>query len=219
MTDVSVIKKEAGFNQKIYVETEDLTIVVAGFDTKQLGSILYVSLCFITLGLGFLLLHWLPRWRVRLIGSPKPLRDCTWVVMEVRPLLQPRRLKAAAKDLQNQWGEFKVQDIVKCQYGHPVSTVFGFTEKDQIRDCDEDDDPVMIQLRFLSYRYVRFCFHPLEDKFVLCSNWKDPKWTNVRSIRGGLDGDERYRREQVFGQNQIDIQQKSNLQLLIDEVR
>ena len=53
---------------------------------------------------------------------------------------------------------------------------------------------------------------------MLCSNWKDPKWTDVRSVRGGLDGDERYRRELVFGQNQIDIQQKSIPQLLVDEV-
>lgn len=97
VTDVSVIEKEARFNQKIYVETEDLTIVVAGFDTRRLGFILYVSLCFITLGLGFLLLRWLPRWRARLIGSPKPLRDCTWVVIEVRLLLQPRISKTAAK--------------------------------------------------------------------------------------------------------------------------
>lgn len=77
---------------------------------------------------------------------------------------------------------------------------------------------MMVQLRFLDYRYVRFCFHPLKDRFVLCSNWKDPKWTNVRSVRDGLDGDEKYQREQVFGKNQIDIQQKSILQLLIDEV-
>lgn len=210
--------KEARINQKIYVVTEDLTIVVAGFDTRPLGFILYVSLCIITLGLGFLLLRWLPRWRVCLIGSPKPLRDCTWAVIEVRSLLQHKRAKAAAKDPQNQWGEFTVHDIVKCQYGHPVSTVFGSTEKDRLQDYDEDDDPMMTQLRFLDYRYVRFCFHPLKDRFVLCSNWKDPKWKNVRSIRGGLDVDERYRREQVFGQNQIDILQKSIFQLLIDEV-
>ena len=76
---------------------------------------------------------------------------------------------------------------------------------------------MITQLRFLDYRYIRFCFHPLEDEFVLCSNWKDSTWTDVRSIRGGLDGDERQRREQVFGHNQIDIQQKSIAQLLVDE--
>ena len=53
---------------------------------------------------------------------------------------------------------------------------------------------------------------------MLCSDWKDPKWTNVKLIRAGLDSDERHRREQVFGKNQIDIKQKSVPQLLVDEV-
>ena len=91
-------------------------------------------------------------------------------------------------------------------------------EKRRLHEYDEDDDPVMMQLRFLDYRYIRFCYHPLKDKFVLSSDWKDPTWTNVKSIRAGLDSDERYRREQVFGMNQIDIKQKSIPQLLIDEV-
>ena len=77
---------------------------------------------------------------------------------------------------------------------------------------------MMVYLRFLDYRYIRFCFHPLKDKFVLRSNWKDPIWTDVRSIRVGLDSDERHKREQVFGANLIDIQQKSIPQLLVDEV-
>ena len=75
----------------------------------------------------------------------------------------------------------------------------------------------MTHLRVLDYRYIAFCFHPLKDKFVLCSDWKDPNWTDVKSIRAGLGSDERHRREQVFGKNQIDIQQKSIFQLLVDE--
>lgn len=38
-------------------------------------------------------------------------------------------------------------------------------------------------------------------------------------MRGGLDADERDSREQLFGQNNIDIHQKNIPQLLIDEVR
>ncbi|KAI4177795.1 MAG: hypothetical protein LQ343_000259 [Gyalolechia ehrenbergii] len=83
---------------------------------------------------------------------------------------------------------------------------------------EEEDDPVMLTIRFLDYRYIRFCFHPLKDKFMLCSDWKDSNWIDVRSIRAGLDSDERHRREQVFGKNQIDIKQKSIPQLLVDEV-
>ena len=107
--------------------------------------------------------------------------------------------------------------IAMEQYGHSVSTVFGSQEKSRFRDYD-DDDPVMVNLRFLDYRYIRFCFHPLKDKFVLNSNWKDPAWTHIRPIRTGLESDERHKREQVFGKNLIDIQQKSIPQLLVDEV-
>lgn len=83
-TDASSSGREARLNQKIYVVTEDLTIVVAGFATRPLGFILYLALCSVTLGIAFLVFRWLPHWRVRLVGQPKPLRDCSWVVIEVR---------------------------------------------------------------------------------------------------------------------------------------
>ena len=89
-TDGSRTGREARLNQKIYVVTEDLTIVVAGFATRPFGFVLYLALCYVTLGIGFLVLRWLPRWRVRLIGSPRPLKDCAWVVTEVRLLSEDR---------------------------------------------------------------------------------------------------------------------------------
>lgn len=111
-----------------------------------------------------------------------------------------------------------MQDISRSKYGHSLSTVFGWEKKENSGEFNEDDDPLMPSLRFLDYRYIRFCFHPLKDKFLLCSNWKDPQWVDVRSMRIGLDGDERHRREQIFGRNEIDIQPKSVSQLLVDEV-
>lgn len=83
---------------------------------------------------------------------------------------------------------------------------------------DEDNDPILPDLRFVDYRYVRFCYQPIEDKFMHTGDWKDPSWRNVKSLREGLDADERDRREQVFGPNVIDINQKSTIQIMIDEV-
>jgi hypothetical protein len=40
-------------------------------------------LCLLTFGLGYLVLRWLPRWQVKLIGTQCSLRDCSWVVIEV----------------------------------------------------------------------------------------------------------------------------------------
>lgn len=217
-TDSVGFERDNRTNQKIYVISEDLTIVVAGFRTSSARYSLYIILCTITLGLGFLLLRWLPRWRVRLIGSPKALRDCPWVAVEVRFPSRQKKSKGATKASQTQGGDFTVHDVSRSNYGHSLSTVFGSMKRDSSRAYDEDDDPVMPYLRFLDYRYMRFWFHPLKDKFVLGTNWKDPKWVEVRSMRAGLNGEERHRREQVFGRNEIDIQQKSIPQILIDEV-
>jgi len=111
-----------------------------------------------------------------------------------------------------------VQGIDSTEYARSLSTVFGASEKRYSVLDDEDDDPVLEDLRILDYRYMRFSFHPVKDRFVLCNSWKDPAWTDVKSIRAGIDGDEKENRELVFGKNLIDIKQKTIPQLLIDEV-
>lgn len=111
-----------------------------------------------------------------------------------------------------------VQDIDSKEYGRSLSTVFGASEKRYAVLDDEDDDPVLEDLRILDYRYMRFSFHPVKDRFLLSNSWKDPAWMDVKSIRAGIDGDEKENRELVFGKNLIDIKQKTIPQLLIDEV-
>jgi hypothetical protein len=112
-----------------------------------------------------------------------------------------------------------ILDVLSKEYGRSLSAVFGSEEKQYaIADDDDDDDPIMSELRILDYRYIRFCFHPLKDRFVLSNGWTDPLWADVKSIRTGIDGDEKEMRELVFGKNLIDIEQKSIPQLLVDEV-
>ncbi|KAI0012819.1 hypothetical protein F4779DRAFT_566997 [Xylariaceae sp. FL0662B] len=187
-------------SQKLHMVNEDLTIVIAGFRTRKLGYAAYIFLCVATLGLAYLLLRWLPRWQVKLVGEPCSLHDCQWVVLE------------------NQWGEMAVLNVNSQPYGRPLSTVFGTPEKMFAQLLEDDADPLLPILRTLDYRYIRLFFHPLKDKFVICNGWKDPAWTSIRLLRGGIDGDEKDQRERVFGANLIDIKQKSITQLLVDEV-
>jgi len=111
-----------------------------------------------------------------------------------------------------------VLDVHKQPYDRPLSSVFGATEKMYAQMLEEDSDPILSSLRIINYRYVRFFFHPLKDKFVICNGWKDPTWTDVRRLRAGIDDEEKEARESVFGRNMIDIEQKSIPQLLVDEV-
>ena len=83
-TDTSEFSHDARNNQKLYIVTEDLTVVFAGFRTSKIGIVVYTWLCLASLGLGYLLLRWMPRWKVRLIGTPATLKSCDWVVVEVK---------------------------------------------------------------------------------------------------------------------------------------
>lgn len=74
---------DSRLNQKIYIESEDLTLVIAGFSTKFSGLVLYSLLCVMSLGFAYLVFRWFPRWRVRLTGKPTALRICQWVAIEV----------------------------------------------------------------------------------------------------------------------------------------
>lgn len=211
--------RESRSVQKMYIENEDLTIVLAGFSTNLFGFAVYLTICIITGGLGYLVFRWMPRWRVKLIGRPTPLRRSSWLVIEVSS--RPGNYTSSARQTkrgQNQWGELSIHNVLTQPYDQPLSTVFGLPEKESARPFYEDDDPIMGKLRFLDYRYMRLCFHPIQDQFVLITSWKDPAWTNVKTLREGLDNDERDLREQVFGENIIEIQKKSIPQLLVDEV-
>lgn len=75
-------------SQKIYIATEDLTAVIAGFSTSVAGFAAYIIICILSCGTGYLLFRWVPRWKTRLIGKPEPLYKCQWVAIEVRYYIQ-----------------------------------------------------------------------------------------------------------------------------------
>jgi cation-transporting ATPase 13A2 len=198
-TEVGVHARYGRISQKIFIPGDDLTIVVAGFNTSKIRFLIYIVLGVITFGMVWLLCRWLPRWYVRLVGSPAPLRSCSWMVIE------------------NEWREVVTQSVSSVEYGRSLSTIFGSSDRKYVGVYEEDDDPIVTELRLLDYRYICFCFHSLDDKFVLVKNWTDPNWTDIRAIRSGIDSESRERRVLVFGKNLIDIKEKTTGQLLLDE--
>lgn len=217
-SDIQEHDDGGSFSQKLYIETEDLTMVIAGFSTSSLGFMLYIAICVLTAGIGYLVFRWVPSWRISIVGSPTPLKKCSWVVVEVSYGPPQKHLRRKTKRLQNQWGEFSIHYISEQEYGHPLSTVFTPSQKEKTNSYRYDDDQDLPFLRSLNYRYMRLLYHPVQDKFVLNNDWWDPQWTDVKALREGLDSEERDPRDQVFGKNMIEIEQKPIAQLLVDEV-
>ena len=54
--------------------------------------------------------------------------------------------------------------------------------------------------------------------FKTNSNWFDARWLNVKNLKDGVSHSVQDQRQEIFGRNTIEIEDKSVLQLLTDEV-
>lgn len=120
----------------------------------------------------------------------------------------------------------------KIDYPYDTSTVF-----DAPSSTEDTADEKIVELLVVDYRYARFALDPRtglfsmvrsvslyllqEDKrsFVGDSHWRDSSWNGLAAIQHGLNPSTRIQRSVLFGPNSVDIQGKSTVSLLIDEVR
>lgn len=68
-------------------------------------------------------------------------------------------------------------------------------------------------IRLVSLHLQEIGPSPIRD-----SGWRDPSWNGFVSIQNGLAPNVRTQRIALFGPNSLDIQGKSTLSLLVDEV-
>ena len=98
------------------------------------------------------------------------------------------------------------------------------------------EDSLLENLLIIDYRYAKFALDPTSGSFSLvkCAkrslssldlllihenrDWRDDGWTGVGSVKNGLEGSTRQQRLTLFGPNIIDIEGKSIISLLVDEV-
>ena len=196
--------------QRFYIAEEDLVVGIAGFRTSKFGKICYYLMSVITLGLFYLLLRWVPRYKVRLCGKKTHLAKAEWVVVE------------------NEFGELSIIEVSRRWYNRPLSTLLSM---DKIADITEDipnhhqrhhheskenpNIPIMISF---SYRYFNLIYSPIEDLFKINSNWTDADWLSLSSIQKGLPTSVVEDRMLAFGRNNINLKQKTSLEILFDEV-
>jgi len=95
---------------------------------------------------------------------------------------------------------------------------------EQLHCTDTDTDKgyeetgILHDMRYFDYQYIRFIFNPLGQVFMQNSHWKDSSWTNIANCERGLAREQHQERMMVFGQNMIDVEEKTVGQLLVQEV-
>lgn len=184
--------------QRYYLAEEDLVIGIAGYSTCIAKMLVYYFICISTFGLGYLILRWLPKYRVNLMGNKTALGKADWCVIE------------------NEFGELVIVPIRKLKFNERLSS-FLRVHQDGVEEMSEKD-PIIDVLHSFTYRYIKFFYNPLEDIFKTNSNWCDPRWMNVRNTRDGVSQLLHEQRSEIFNKNSIEIEEKSVFTLLIDEV-
>ncbi|RKP32719.1 hypothetical protein METBISCDRAFT_29334 [Metschnikowia bicuspidata] len=184
--------------QRFYLAEEDIVIGIAGYVDCWWKKLVYYVLIACTCGVIYLVLRWLPKYRINLMGTPCALGVADWCVIE------------------NEYGELATVLVTRTRFGERLSSFFTISP----RGKDDQDEEVLADAvkGGNPYRYLKFFYHPLEDIFKTNSNWYDRHWLKVKNLREGMSQALHEQRSVVFGKNSIDIEQKSSLQLLVGEV-
>ena len=235
-------------SQRFYIAEEDLVAGIAGYQTTYWKLIIYNIICFLTLGLAALICRWIPRWRIKMMGKQVPLGKAEWLVVEdeygsmeipkvsrkwynrnLSTFLPPKKVEHFNDDNS---GSIHI-NVNPNDDSHPVkcnndnldsnshasknregSIMTGVSHAYTI----DDIDPIVPILISFEYRYMTLFYDPLDDLFKLSNSWIDEKWCHYPDIKDGITESNYRCRKMIFGDNIIEIKEKSVLKLLVDEV-
>lgn len=197
--------------QRFYIAEEDLVLGIAGYKTSKLRLYLYYFISTITFGLFYLVLRWLPKYKFSIYGEKVALGKAEWVVAET------------------EHGELTIIDVHRQWYNRSLSTVMNVPHLDEISRTNTsssnsehanqphiDVNPIIPILISFEYRYLNFYYSPVEDIFKTNTNWVDFDW--LHHVKSGLTKDSYEDRALVFKENTLELKEKTNSQLLVDEV-
>lgn len=195
-------------HQRFYIAEEDLVIGIGGYKTSKFWFFIYSLLCVATCGLFYLVMRWLPHYKVRLYGVKVPLAKAEWVIVE------------------SEYGAFVCADVKRDWYNRPMSTLLPVSAPStqeinndgsvNMHRTSELNPSIPILISF-EYRYITFIYSPIEDIFKTNNNWADPDWVNLNTVNKGLTKGVWEDRVLAFGKNHINLKVKTTSQVFFDE--
>ncbi|KAI5123953.1 hypothetical protein M0805_006366 [Coniferiporia weirii] len=187
--------------QQIFMADEDITVRFIGYEIILWRQWIWRLGCFITIGLLGLLGHWFPRLWLRWVAQEKAFKNSKdgFIVVET-----PYR-------------DISLFPVKTLHYPYALSTVFP-TKSGLENSSNGKMSDMLTFLKVVDYRCLRFALDPRTGLFISVSEWRDMSWTGIPAVQGGLQIVDREQRHKLFGPNVIDIEGKSIIALLIDEI-
>ncbi|KAI1315498.1 hypothetical protein EDD11_000731 [Mortierella claussenii] len=193
--------------QHVHLEEEDVELIFTGYRYRKVWIYLYYLLCVLSGGIIFLLGRWMPHRYIAFVAEKCEMSRAECIVV------------------QNEWGQIAIEAIFTKYYGGPIDSVFSPEQMEKPENEDDDDSydetvstGILHDMRYFDYQYIRFIYNPTVQLFMQNSHWKDPDWSNQINCERGISREMHQERTMVFGQNIIDVQEKTVGQLLVQEV-
>lgn len=233
-------------SQRFYIAEEDLVAGIAGYQTTYWKLIIFNIICILTLGLAALVCRWVPRWRIKMMGKQVPLGKAEWLVVEdeygsleipkvtrkwynknLSTFLPPKKVEHFIDNNSIYTNDNLHHDHTQAKNnGDNLDSRSHFSKNREgsiMTDAShaytiDDIDPIVPVLISFEYRYMKLFYDPLDDLFKLPNNWIDEKWCHYPDIKDGITESNYKCRKMIFGDNLIEIKEKSVLKLLVDEV-
>ncbi|KAH9083670.1 P-type ATPase [Lactarius deliciosus] len=195
--------------QTIYLVDEDVTLRFVGYEVLRWHSWVWRLACVLSLGALSLLGHWFPRLWLRWVTREKAFKDLLsgFIVIETT------------------FSDISFFPVRRIPYPYRASTVFTSTSVPTKANGNgsgassvNSEDSLLGSLLVIDYRYAKFALDPSNGLFSAVKDWRDHGWTGVGSVKNGLEGSVRHQRLTLFGANVVEIEGKSIISLLLDEV-
>lgn len=196
--------------QTIYIPDEDSTIRFVGYETLFWRVWIWRAGCLFSLGLLALIGHWFPRFWLHWVTREEPFIEAHngFIVVE------------------SAYRAIALLPIRVLNYPYHLSTVFSQTIPihqglELLPPSDKDynaNDGIMKRVLVVDYRYTRFALDPRTGLFSMVRDWRDQSWTTAASVHGGLENKTTSQRAILYGKNEIEIEGKSTVSLLVDEI-
>eukprot|EP00833_Pecoramyces_ruminatium_P004660 jgi/Orpsp1_1/1178692/evm.model.c7180000066372.1 len=205
-------KEKKNVKQQKILLNDDLIIILNGYREIPIKKFIYYVLCIGTLGIFYLILHWFPKLKLKIIGTTVPITNASELFIE------------------NSWSNNVTHVKVRRNaFNGKISDIFPkYSDKNrkQFNQCNITNSQFEnanithnFELKYFIYQYIRFVFNPITLEYEQIINWKDPNWDSIKSTSNGIESVEIYtQRKKIFGQNIAQITQKSTLSFLLDEV-
>ncbi|PWN47581.1 hypothetical protein IE53DRAFT_335199 [Violaceomyces palustris] len=222
--------RDSRFSQTILLEEgEDVRRLELGFYRTSLFRLfLWYSACILSAGLVFVVDRWFgQRFWIRFNCRPSSL------VLSAERRQRQNRFLVVVDEARSEGVEILPLKSLNLVREVPISDVFTDTEPiigttttdgglSSSRHLSELASPPTIStLSVLDYKATRLLLDPRTAKFRPISSWRDPCWTSWDSTsasKGLTDPRTIEFRESMFGKNQIQVEGKGVVEIMLEEV-